>query len=434
MSGAAQAAMEASDRARAFDLYHAAALIERRRSRTSEAIARGRALALLLREQPKAAPVHLQACLDAAQLARDGSGESLDNYIALLDEHIATWPSEPTADKARLWLATLREHQHNYAAALAAYRGVSAADEAQYSEAIDGAARCYGHLLADLRSSGEPIAGPADRAARYFESILLGGDTRLPERFAPLDRQAALHAARLRLQFTDDGFAAARTLLEAALRDAGEADADWRSQAHALLVVAQAGAGNHEAARQTLQQLAGGSPAGQLEMLRGLGEVAAGAGPAVRAELAKLQLDVVARLRAIAAALSDGDRIALQLAEARALAAAGHRREALAAYAQLSKTHPDDAEIQQAYAELLLAAEDRESLLLAREAWRNVLRRARPNTPLWYEAKYATALSHFKLGEREQAAEMIELLATVQPDLGGDQMKGKFLELLKRCE
>lgn len=430
---AARAAMEANDRSRAFDLYHAAALIERRRARKSEAIARQRTLGMLLREQPKASLVHLQACLDAAQLARDGSGESLDHYIALLNEHIATWPSEATANKARLWLGRLRRHQHDSAAALEAYRGVSAADELSYSEAIDGAAHCYENLLSNLRDAGEPVAGPADRAARYFEGILLGGDTRLPERFAPVDRRAALHAARLRLQFTDDGFATARTLLEAALRDAGEADADWRSQAHALLVVAQAGAGNHEAARDTLKQLAGGSPAGQLEMLRGLSDVAAGAGPAVQSELAKLQLDVVARLRDGAAALSEADRIALELAEARALAAAGQRREALAAYAQLSKGHPDDAEIQQAYAELLLAADDRESLLLALGAWRNVLRRARPNTPLWYEAKYATALSHFKLGEREQAAEMIKLLATVQPEMGGVEMKGKFLELLARC-
>ena len=187
-------------------------------------------------------------------------------------------------------MATLKEHRQEWSPALDAYRGVSAGDDKQYSASIDGAARCYSQLLSQLRTSGEPTEGPADRAARYFENILLGGDTRLPERFAPIDRQAALHAARLRLQFTANGFTSAQTLLEAALRDSQSADAQWKTEANALLVVAQAGAGNRDSAARTLAQLSGGSAARQLELLDGLRDVASRSQPATQRELSALQL------------------------------------------------------------------------------------------------------------------------------------------------
>jgi len=431
---AAAAALEAGDRSRAFDLYHAALLIQRQRGDRPAAVARGRELATSLSDQAKAPLVHLQATLDAAQLARGGASESLERYVALLQEHIATWPSEPTADKARLWLGKLKEHQQQWAAALEAYRGVSPADEKNYLAAIDGSARCYYQLLSQLRDEGEPTAGPADRAARYYENILLGGDDRLPERFAEIDRRAALHAARLRLQFTSNGFDTAQTILEAALESSQSAHQHWKSDAHALLVVAQAGAGDRSAAARTLAQLSGGSPARQLEMLSGLREITDNSQPAVRRDLAALQLEVVDRLKQTAAQLEPGQRKALEVAEAQALASAGRRADAVNAFQRASEKYPDDGAIQTAYAEILLEADDRQTLLKARDAWRNVLRRTPPQTPAWFEAKYATALAHFKLGERRQAADIIKLLAAVHPQMGGAEMKDKFLDLLARCQ
>ena len=430
---AGQAALRSGDAPRAFDLLLAAAQTERKHGDRAAAIERHRNLALRLPTNPKAALVHLQAAVDAAQIARDGTSESVAAYVALLEEHSRQWPNQPSADQTRLWLATLKEHQRDFAAALEAYRRVSAIEEKRLRAAIDGAARCYRELLLQEREAGRETDGPAERAARYFENILLAGDTRFPERFAPLDRQLALHAARLRLQFTGEGFNAARTLLEAALADSDNADPQWKSEAHALLVVAQAGAGNRDAAARTLAQLSGGSPARQLELLRGLREVAAGSQGLMQRELAALQLEVVARLKRDIAQLTAADRKALELAEAQAYASTGRTKDAINAFVRLSEAHPNDATIARGYAQLLLEADDRESVDKALAAWRNVLRRTRPNTPAWYEAKYSTALAHFRLGDRQSAVNMIELLATVDPEMGGPEMKRKFLALLDRC-
>ena len=82
----------ASDRAQALDLHLAAALIERRRNRLAEALRLQQAASLALRDVPKAATIHLQAVVDAAQLARDGQATALDAYRQLLrrtNQHVA---------------------------------------------------------------------------------------------------------------------------------------------------------------------------------------------------------------------------------------------------------------------------------------------------------------------------------------------------------
>lgn len=430
---AGAAALQAGDRSRAFDLLLAAALIERRRDRRTEAIRRQRELSTSLRDQAKAPSVHLQATLDMAQVARDGTRQSLEHYVTLLQEHIELWPDEATSDKARLWLGRLHEHQHNWSAAIEAYSGVGVDDQQKFLAALDHSAHCYNQLLTQARDSGDPAERTAEAAAQRFEEVVVGSDNRLPQRFSPAQRQAALHAARLRLQFTTQGFAAAQRLLEAALADAADASASWKSQARSLLVVAQAGAGNLDAARQTLQRLTGGSPAAQLEMLRGLREVGQLAQPKVARQVAMLQLDVARRLRVQAGELSATGRVNLDLIQAQALAAAGYEDDARGLLAKLSEQNPDHAEIQLSYARLLLRDADPQSQRTALDQWRNILRRSRPQSPQWYEAKYALAVAHYRLGERERTAQMIELLQAVHPEMGGAAMKRKLLQLLERC-
>jgi hypothetical protein len=57
----------------------------------------------------------------------------------------------------------------------------------------------------------------------------------------------------------------------------------------------------------------------------------------------------------------------------------------------------------------------------------------RPGGDAWFRAKYGLALTHWKLGNCERAARLIELTQVLHPTLGGPQLKTKFLELLERC-
>ncbi|MCA9271356.1 MAG: hypothetical protein KDA41_22890, partial [Planctomycetales bacterium] len=354
-------------------------------------------------------------------------------YVAWLGEHLETWPADPTSDQARLWLAQWQEHAGRHAEALAVLRGVTARDEARMLQAIDATARCYDALIQTKSAGGESADPVVVEAARHFENIVFGGANRFPQRWNAVARAAGLQAARLRLQLREPDFAAAKAMLEAATADAADAPNEWTSQATSLLVVAQAGAGDRGAAAKTLQQVAAGSPQRQLELLRGLQAVAAKSSAEVRAEIARLQLDVVGRIRAAPGPTAAGDRTTLELIEAEAFVSIGESARAVELLHRLADAHADRADIQEAYAQLLLESSNRDSLSSALDAWRNLQRRARPQTELWYRAKYGAALAHYRLGERQQAAQMIELLATVQPELGGPESKQRFLTLLEAC-
>jgi tetratricopeptide (TPR) repeat protein len=332
-----------------------------------------------------------------------------------------------------MWLGQLWEHEGKLAQALTAYRAISLTNTAADNSAIDATARLQAEIFEQNRAAGKLSDAAIADAVAYFENIVRGDRTSTDEPWSHAQRQAALHAARLRLQFTTDGFAQAQRLLEAALKAAGDASDEWKSQASSLLVVAQAGAGDRSAAQETLRRLFGGSTLRQLEMLRGLHEIGERSSPAVAREIAKLQLEVIDKLEAAASKLSADQRKGFELISAQALVADGQASTALKKLEQLSREYPDDGEVQRRYAMLLSMIEERPSQLAARTAWRNVLRRTPPDTPAWYEAKLALAQAQFALGEKQEAAQMIEVLQTLQPELGGPAIKAKFLNLLKRC-
>jgi hypothetical protein len=44
------------------------------------------------------------------------------------------------------------------------------------------------------------------------------------------------------------------------------------------------------------------------------------------------------------------------------------------------------------------------------------------------------ALTHFRLGDKPRAANLIRYLETLHPDLGGEELRRQFRELLARCQ
>ncbi|NOZ41281.1 MAG: hypothetical protein GXP24_13800 [Planctomycetes bacterium] len=93
---------------RKFQALKTAAAIVRERKRPGEALVRFRKLALQKPPHDEDASVHLIAIGIAAELARDataeGRGETFDQYVILLKEHLQQWPKAPSARKVQLWL------------------------------------------------------------------------------------------------------------------------------------------------------------------------------------------------------------------------------------------------------------------------------------------------------------------------------------------
>ena len=110
------------------------------------------------------------------------------------------------------------------------------------------------------------------------------------------------------------------------------------------------------------------------------------------------------------------------------------RGEALASLAKLARDDPDNAAIQEKYADLLLAAGDAASLKLALDRWRIIASRSKPRTPRWHKAKYSVALAQYRLNDRAGAATLLKYLLETPPGLKGTEWEARCTDLLHQCE
>ena len=208
-------ARRAGQDGKAFDLGYAAAAIEQERKHYAAAADRFRRVAIASPKLPKAAETHLLAAYDLGQEARTAEAGVLDRYVSLLEEHLATWPQAATADRAHLWVARVRERQQDFRRAIEQYSAVRPGTESS-AEAIDGLARSYLALLADLRASGKATSTSAAAAVAALEAA-----SEIPKddvKWTAAQSSAVLAAARILLDYTENGFAKAEQLLSRARR------------------------------------------------------------------------------------------------------------------------------------------------------------------------------------------------------------------------
>lgn len=430
---AAQAARDAEDDEQAFDLFYKAAFVEHTRKNYEQATRRLRDLGHTMQSHAKAPNAHRLAAWNAAQWAKDAP-QGLTEYAEILKEHTRLWPQGETTDTARLWLGRLKESQNDLEAAIESYQAVSS-DYGQAAEAIHAAARCWTTRLERSKSEGEPYEDLAGEATGFFEGRIAQLRNESGAEWNELDRFCAEQAARIYLRFTTDGYAKAESILGAAMGGSPAPDPSWTTMAQSLLVIALAGQqGRHAEAEQLLTRIGSSSPERLLEMLDGLEKIAESAGPQVKQELAKLKLAVADGLIRDSSQVAPEKRQMLERLRAESLILAGRRPEAVAAYAELAKKHPDSGSIQEAYGDLLLNGEDKASWQAALDQWRRVAARSRPRTDRWFKAKYSVALALLKLGERQQAADRIRYLQAIPPGLKNTPWEERFQKLLRRCE
>jgi hypothetical protein len=428
----AEQALAASQPDAAFDARYTSAAIEQARERHGEAGVRFRRLALESPRHAKADKAHLLAIYNTSHAAKDGP-LAPDEHRALLDEHLTHWPESAGSGPVRLWLGKLDEREGKWADAIDVYRQV-APDHPQYAETVEARLRCQRALLAELAAAKKPTREAAAEAAGEFERLAIGADETLPERFHEVQRVAAAGAAELWLAYAFDHFDQAERLLRAALQASDDAPQAWRSSASCLLALAVAAQGRRDEARRLLDEQAAAAPE-QLQLLvEGFRRMAAGATPAVGRELAELELRAGELLRAQRAALAETGGKKIDLEYVAALAAAGHRDEALSAVEKLAREFPRDGRVQEAHAQLLLDGSMQSEWRAAAERWHVIETRSKRPSERWFRAIYGQALAQERLGKPQQTVKMIKLARAMHPELGGPEMKAKFLELLETCQ
>jgi hypothetical protein len=437
---AAAQARSQGDLNAAFPLAYKAALIEQQRHHHRAAASRLRILARELPTHAQAAPAHLLAAWNAAQPMGDAQEvrdapptgnlpPAADLFAEVLREHVALWPRAESTGQARLWLGNLYETSHKRRDAIAAYGAISRGSE-HYAGAMAALARCWREELAIQASGGD--AADAAAAIAFFRRAVVGSDNRWPERWTEADRTAALAAAELIDRYEPAGAAEAEALLRRAMAGSTDAPPAWQTAAQTQLVLAMAlQPDRRAAARGELERIAAASPEQLLAVVEGL---AAAAERGSAAEFAPLELAVVATLNQRRDQLSAANRLALDRAAASALAASNRAGEAAALLARLAKEHPDNGDVQEDYAERLLASADPAQLKAALDQWRRIAARTRPNTPRWFHAKYSVALAQFKTGDRSGAATLLGYVAATSPALASSPWQAKYEELLQKCE
>jgi tetratricopeptide (TPR) repeat protein len=416
----------------AFEAGYTIAAIEQARGRHDVAASVFRRLALESPRHAKADKAHLLAIYNTSQAAKgDDVGQS--EYRRLLDENLAHWPNADGAGQVRVWLGKLDEREHQWSDALAVYRRVLP-ERPQFAEAVEGRLRCQRALLAELAAAGKTPREAAAEAAGEFERLVTGTADTLPERFSDAQRVAALGAAELWAAFAVDHADRAERLLRAALERSEEAPQAWRSSATCLLVLALAAQGQRDEARRLLDDAAWADTE-QLRLLAaGLRRMATGASPAVARELVELELRAGELVRARRDEQSGTAPKRIDLEYVAALAQAGKRDEALSAVEQLAREFPRDGRIQEAHAQLLLDGTTASDWRVAAEKWHTIEARSKRPSERWFRAIYAQALAQKRLGKPKQTVKMIKLTEAMHPELGGPEMKARFLELLEEAK
>lgn len=419
--------LAAGDARAAFTAGYRAATVEHQRNRFQQASQRFRNIALEMPKHEKAAGAHLLAIFDLAQLAREQRKTPSNEYLELLNEHLQHWPDSSTAAQARLWLGALQESQDKWREAVASYQA-AAREPTRAAEAVAALVRAYGRWIASQKRGPQREQTVTD-AIEWLEQFIVQGGGQA-KAWTPAMYEAALAAARLWLTEMPYGYMQAHDVVTKANEKAAGATPAWRSSMAVVEVAALARQGQVEQATKSLDNVTAGSSEELQILLNQLSQALPNATPDRRQQLARLQLRTVNMLRTHgeqSAAL----RMQLGLTRAHAHLELSQQAEANRVYDEMLTAFPNSAEVREEFAQLLTvsqAAPDRQKAL---GLWQELARRTKPGTERWFRATYGTARTQLLLGNALAAHQIVMRTQAAYPELGGSQMKAKFLALLK---
>ena len=246
---------------------------------------------------------------------------------------------------------------------------------------------------------------------------------------------AANASARLRMQYTSNGFSQSEQLLQEVLKHHISGNADLLAQLRLLQVYALAGqAGRQAEAKQIFNDLKVPDAEHVLWLLERLNTLMATVQGKARVAVAELFLNCFERLKVEKIQIDHKKKLKLELGYATALEVVGDSQKSLSELKTLATENPKNGKIQAAYASLLLEQSDRGGWSDALKKWREIESRSRRTSPEWFEAKYGQARAKYKLGQTQQAARIIRMTQVLHPDLGGTTMAKQFRTLLALCD
>jgi hypothetical protein len=381
-------------------------------------------------EDPSAGPARARAGLLRAlargrALALGHPGASEADYAAALKYQVATFPDDPSASEARWLLGRLRLAESDRDGAVALWGAIPHGGPRWLESRVEIA----GVHLHDLEL--QRLHGDREAVARKMEDARSFLAKALGQAEGEIERNEILLAsARLELTPGLGRPEEVRRVWEQFQRTA--ARPDQRDRARRLELVALAASNRWTDADQAArQEVRLSEPAALLPTIRLLDRWAAESESDLRSRrlgyLMRLLLQPASERRD---AVPAGVRAEVRLRYARALLFNGDdagARRALGEVVMPSGTIPDELlrDLADTYTRL-------EAYELAVDVQRLRARHAATGSAPWFDARYGLALAYYRAGKAKDALHLIDATAILHPDLGGGDLRDKFLRLRQR--
>jgi hypothetical protein len=396
----------------------------------AEKFAEADAILTRVAEQPKAGAMRpraglLRALARGRALALDRQGSSQASYLAALDYQIKSFPDDPSTAEARWLLGKLRLAEGDQPGAATLWTAIPHGSPRWIDSRVEIAAIRQHELDTQrLNNDREAIAQRMVEARSFLDRCLLDSRGEIET------NELLLASARLELTPGVGRPGEARRVLETIQRSiAGPAQ---RDTARRLDLVAMAQLNRWVEVEQAVRTEANSAePAELVEIVRLLDRAAADAESDLKSRRIGLLLRILLsrmleRLDAIPAAL----RAEVRLRNARAQLFSGDEIAARRAMGSGS-TQPSATDT-----DLLRDLADTYTRLavyeLAVEVHRLRSRRLPAGSLPWFDARYGLALAYYRSGKPREALHLIDATAILHPDLGGGELREKFIRLRQR--
>jgi tetratricopeptide (TPR) repeat protein len=411
-----------------------AALVEAAAARSAgdfkSAAEQYREFAMATPHDPQAAEAHRISILCVTDHLREISpadrAKAIENYEKLLREHLQQWPSRPSADDVRIWLARLLATRNDWAGAVSAAQEVRSTSDnlAASLQLIGDTYNRQMQLLPRTDPGGTERAKLLADVTQRLQPAITGAENRWPNPWSDLQRDVALQLEKLHVRYGEASSPYAAQLLTASTREKAAAEDSkrgeaWNADARAWLAAALARNGELSTAKRLAEQNQNAPPEVVLDAL----QVVVDDLPAIDAvtddsdrQRAEVALAMVRSVDGQSSTLDDAALARLNAGRAAALAAMGDRNAALTQYGALAGQSPDNGDIQARYAALLAATDDPKELRQSLALWQTVESRSGRGTDRWQRARRARIALLTRLGETEEAEKLLNLTRLLYPN------------------
>jgi len=373
--------------------------------------------------RPKAGLLRALACGRA--LASKSPGVSAASYPRALEFQVHEFGNDPSANEARWLLGKFRLANSERDAARKLWSAIPRTD-AHWMEARLEVATLNQEDLDNqrLNEDRERILSKYQDAKSFLTATL--------RECRDAGERAAVDLATARLELTpsvghpDE----ARALCEGVLRVAGRAEQrDQARRLHIVAVVQQ----NHflEAESEAKSETSRSRPSDLLATARLLDLIASESPIDIRVRRVGLILRILlGPVLEHAEELSEVERAEAKIRETRALTLIGddgRARSSLMNWGTTPATLGDPLlrDLADTYSRL-------NAYSLAVDVQRLRARRAKVGSLTWFEARYGLALAYYRWGKEEEARKLIDATSILHPDLGGGDLREKYVRLRQR--